>query len=93
MQSIGIRANNEVDKRTGVTPLEIVQSRQNVDIILNNAFMQRQKAVRQLEKAGLKGVKVNLENFDTLIADYDAQGNRLDNAKNGSQLKEKEGEE
>lgn len=93
LQSIGIRANNEVDKRTGVTPLEIVQSRQNVDIILNNAFMQRQKAVRQLEKAGLKGVKVNLENFDTLIADYDAQGNRLDNAKNGSPLKEKEGEE
>lgn len=93
LQSIGIRANNEVDKRTGVTPLEIVQSRQNVDIILNNAFMQRQKAVRQLEKAGLKGVKVNLENFNTLIDDYDAQGNRLDNSKNGSPLKEKEGEE
>lgn len=93
LQSIGIRANNEVDKRTGVTPLEIVQSRQNVDIILNNAYLQRQKAVRQLEKAGLKGVKVNLENFDTLIADYDAQGNKLDNSRNKSPLKEKEGEE
>lgn len=93
LQSIGIRANNEVDKRTGVTPLEIVQSRQNVDIILNNAYLQRQKAVRQLEKAGLKGVKVNLENFDTLIADYDAQGNKLDNAKNSNPLKEEGSEE
>lgn len=92
LQSIGIRANNEVDKRTGVTPLEIVQSRQNVDIILNNAYLQRQKAVLQLEKAGLKGVKVNLENFDTLIADYDAQGNKLDGGNNPNPLKEEEGE-
>lgn len=82
LQSIGIRANNEVDKRSGVTPLEIVQSRQNVDLILNNAYIQRKKAVEQLEKAGLKGIKVTLENFDTPTALYDASGQKIEQANN-----------
>lgn len=78
LQGIGIRANNEVDKRTGVNPLELIQSRQNVDIILNDALEMRKKAVRQLNEMGLSGISVDLDNFEALIADYDANGNRID---------------
>lgn len=78
LQSIGIRANNEVDKKTGVNPLELIQSRQNVDIILNNAFEMRKRAIDQLNVLGYDGLDVNLENFEALIADYDAKGNRID---------------
>lgn len=92
LQSIGIRANNEVDKKSGVTPMEIIQSRQNVDLILNNALEQRKKAISQLEKAGLKGVKVDLENFDTQTALYDASGQKIETNKQGGG-EEKEGEE
>lgn len=94
LQSIGIRANNEVDKKSGVTPIELIQSRQNVDLILNNALNMRKKAIRQLKIMGLNSVKVDLDNFDSIITDYDANGNKINEADNKSQQgKEKEGEE
>lgn len=88
LQSIGIRANNEVDRRTGVNPLEIVQSRQNVDIVLNNALEMRKKAVEQLHAAGLKGINVDLQNFESLVTDYDANGQQLEKAGKDSEVKE-----
>lgn len=93
LQSIGIRANNEVDKKSGVTPLEIVQSRQNVDLILNNAYEQRKKACKQLEKAGLKGVRVTMDNFDVSTPLYDANGQKIDENESNSNNKPKGGDE
>lgn len=93
LQSIGIKANNEVDKKSGVTPLEIVQSRQNVDLILNNAYEQRLKAVEQLKKAGLKGIDVSVDNFETKTPVYDASGNKIEDGGEKEPLPEKkEGE-
>lgn len=91
LQSIGIKANNEVDKKSGVTPLEIVQSRQNVDLILNNAYEQRLKAVEQLKKAGLDGVEVSADNFETKTPVYDASGNKIEE-KDGDVIPEKKEE-
>lgn len=92
LQSIGIRANNEVDKKSGVTPIELIQSRQNVDLILNNALGMRKKAIKQLKIMGLEGVEVDLDNFDSIVADYDANGNKINKVDNKPQ-KEKEGGE
>lgn len=93
LQSIGIKANNEVDKKSGVTPLEIVQSRQNVDLILNNAYEQRLKAVEQLKKAGVNGINVSVDNFETKTPVYDASGNKIEDGGEGkSDPEKKEGE-
>lgn len=92
LQSIGIRANNEVDKKSGVTPIELVQSRQNVDLILNNALQMRKKAIKQLKIMGLKGIKVDLDNFDSIVTDYDANGNKINEVKNEPQS-DKKGDE
>lgn len=77
LQEIGIRANNEIDKRTGVNPLEIIQSRQNVDIILNDAFNSRVRAIEYAKDLGVEGLNVTLNNFETQTVEYDAKGNRL----------------
>lgn len=82
LQSIGIRANNEVDKKSGVTPIELIQSRQNVDLILNNALQMRKKAIKQLKVMGLNGIKVDLDNFDSIVTDYDASGNKINEPEN-----------
>lgn len=74
LQAIGIRANNEIDKRTGVNPLEIVQSRQNVDIVLNDAYNMRLHAIDMLKDMGLSGLSCNLSNFATRTIEYDASG-------------------
>lgn len=74
LQSIGIRANNEIDKRTGVNPLEIVQSRQNVDIVLNDAYNMRLYAIEMLKDMGLTGLNCDLSNFAARTMEYDATG-------------------
>lgn len=74
LNSIGIRANNEINKKSGVTPMEIIEGRHNVDILLNRELEAREKGIEECEKIGLKGLKVSLENFENKISEYDETG-------------------
>lgn len=79
LQSIGIRVNNEMNKKSGITPIEIIENRMNVDIILNSAYEARKEGIEMAKKIGLEGLSVSLDNFESLIGDYDKNGNRITN--------------
>lgn len=91
LQSIGVRANNEIDKKSGVTPIEIVENRQNVDLILNQCYESRLRAIRQAERIGITPgtLKCVLSNFDRLTVEYDADGHKI-NADNPDGIREAE---
>lgn len=78
LQSIGVRVNNEIDKKSGVTPIEIVENRQNVDINLNDALNARKIGISHCERIGLRGLSVSLENFTGKVSDFDATGKRIE---------------
>lgn len=94
LQSIGIRTNAEINKKSGITPMEIVEDRQNVDLILNDGLNARLKGIKHFERIGGSGLTVSLDNFEGLIADYDKNGNRIRNvdplASNQPEAEEKE---
>lgn len=77
LQSIGIRVNSEIDKQTGVTPMEIIENRMNVDLILNDAFETRKKGIELAKRIGLEGLTVSLDNFENQVGDYDKNGNKI----------------
>lgn len=77
LQSIGIRVNSEIDKQTGVTPMEIIENRMNVDLILNDAFETRKKGIELAKRIGLEGLSVSLDNFENQVGDYDKNGNKI----------------
>lgn len=79
LQSIGVRVNNEMNKKSGITPMEIVENRMNVDLILNAAYAARLKGIELAERIGLSGLSVSLDNFESLTGDYDKNGNRIQN--------------
>ena len=79
LQCIGIRVGNEMNKKSGVTPMEIVENRMNVDVILNARYRARLKGIEMCEKIGLTGLSVSLDNFENLVGDYDKNGNRITN--------------
>lgn len=90
LQSVGIRVNAEIDKRAGVTPMEIIENRMNVDLILNAALETRRKGIELAKRIGLEGLSVSLDNFENRVGDYDANGNKI--APDGNEGKEgKEG--
>lgn len=88
LQSIGIRVNNEIDRKSGITPIEIVENRMNVDIILNQALEARQRGIELARRVGLEGLSVSLDSFKNHTGDYDANGNRTDPAERSSAEKE-----
>ncbi len=77
LQTIGIRVNNEVDRHSGITPIEIIENRMNVDLTLNNALNARLEAVKLGERIGLKGLRPTLDNFFNLTGDYAVDGTKL----------------
>lgn len=77
LQSIGIRVNSEIDKQTGVTPMEIIENRMNVDLILNDALGNRKKGIELAKRIGLEGLSVSLTNFENRTGDYDRNGNKI----------------
>lgn len=79
LQSIGIRTNAEINKKSGITPMEIVEDRQNVDLILNDGLNARLKGIKHFERIGGSGLSVTLDNFEGLVSDYDKNGNRIRN--------------
>lgn len=79
LQTIGIRVNNEINKKSGITPMEIIENRMNVDLILNDAFACRKKCIGLAERIGLTGLSVSLDNFESLTGDYDKNGVRIQN--------------
>lgn len=79
LQSIGIRSNSEMNKKSGVTPMEVVENRQNVDLILNDGLKARQKACEQCKRIGLNSLSVTLDNFESLVSDYTDDGERTNN--------------
>lgn len=80
LQSIGIRSNNEIDKKSGVTPIEIVENRQNVDLILNQALEMRLNSIYQAERIGIEpgSLTCELSNFESKTANYDANGRKIE---------------
>lgn len=75
LNSIGVRANNEVNKKSGITPMEIVENRHNTDLVLSLEYESRQEGIEMCERIGLKGLEVDLENFDNKVQEYDDSGN------------------
>lgn len=69
LNSIGIRSNSEMNKKSGVTPLEITENRQNTDIILNGCIEERLKCLELGKKIGLEGLSVSLSNFEPRTVD------------------------
>ena len=93
LQSIGIRVNSEIDKQTGVTPMEIIENRMNVDLILNDALETRKKGVELAKRIGLEGLSVSLDNFENRVGDYDKNGNKIPSDKQTNEPEELEGGE
>lgn len=94
LQAIGIRVDNKMDKKAGLTPLEIVENRMNVDLILNSCFEARKKGIELAKRVGLTGLSVSLDNFENLVGDYDKNGDRITNVDpEGSNVNGKEGDE
>lgn len=93
LQTIGIRVNSEIDKQTGVTPMEIIENRMNVDLILNDAFEARKKGIELAKRIGLEGLTVSLDNFENQVGDYDKNGNKIPSDKQEYKPEEPEGGE
>lgn len=74
LQYIGVRVNNEMNKKSGTTPMEIIENRQNVDLSLNSYLQMRKDGIELCERIGLKGLSVELDNFKSLIGNYDKNG-------------------
>lgn len=74
LQSIGVRVNNEMNKKSGITPMELIENRQNVDLSLNSSLDCRKQGIELCERIGLKGLTVKLDNFKSLIGNYDSNG-------------------
>lgn len=95
LQSIGVRVDNKMDKKAGITPMEIIENRMNVDLILNESLRARQKGIELAERIGLTGLSVSLDNFENLVGDYDKNGNRIgiEETETGEKEEEKEKKE
>lgn len=74
LQSIGIRVNNEMDRRSGITPIEVIENRQNIDIALNSFLNSRKRGVEECKKIGLD-INVSLENMEPKTGAFDSNGN------------------
>ncbi len=79
LQSIGIRANNSADRKSGITPLEITENRKNCDLILRDGLEARKKACEQLKRIGLNDLDVDLDYFEGLVNDYIDTGETMNN--------------
>lgn len=77
LQTIGIRVNNEMDRHSGITPMEIVENRMNVDIVLNDALDTRKQAIELGKRIGLEGLEPTLDNFENKTGDYTADGTKI----------------
>lgn len=77
LQEIGVRVNNEMDRRSGITPIEIVENRQNIDESINAFKAAREKGIRQCREIGLE-LSVSTSNLESTVSSYDSQGNKID---------------
>lgn len=77
LQSIGVRVNNEMDRRSGITPIEIVENRQNIDISINAFLKARKRGIEDCKKIGLE-ISVSTSNMESTISSYDSQGNKIE---------------
>ena len=77
LQAIGIRVNNEMDRHSGITPMEIVENRMNVDIVLNDALNTRKQAIELGKRIGLEGLEPTVDNFENKTGDYTADGEKI----------------
>lgn len=59
LQAIGVSSNNEINKKSGVTPTEITADRHIVGIRLNDGEESRQIAVNQMQEIGITGFEVD----------------------------------
>lgn len=89
-QSIGINVNAEINRKSGITPLELVENRHSVSLTLNDGLNARLKGIKHFERIGGTGLKVSLANFDNQLTEYDSQGKEIGNAeKKGDSENEK----
>lgn len=87
LQSIGIRVNNEMDRRSGITPIEIVENRQNIDISLNSYLNSRKKGIEECKEIGLE-INVSLDNMEPKTGAFDSNGNIIKTGEGGSTEKD-----
>lgn len=85
-QSIGINVNAEINRKSGITPLELVENRHAVSLALNDGLNARLKGIEHFERIGGSGLRVSLANFDNGITEYDSTGKEI----GGKQEEEKE---
>lgn len=76
-QSIGINVNSEINKKAGVTPLELVENRHAVSLTLNQGLNARLKGIEHFERIGGRGLSVSLENFENQLTEYDDTGKEI----------------
>lgn len=82
LQSTGIRVNNEMDRRSGITPIEVIENRQNIDIALNSFLNSRKSGVEECKEIGLD-ISVSIENMEPKTSAFDSNGNIIKTDKGG----------
>ena len=76
-QAIGINVNAEINKKSGITPLELVENRHAVSLTLNDGLNARLKGIEHFERIGGSGLRVTLANFDNQLTEYDSNGQEV----------------
>lgn len=92
-QSIGINVNAEVNRKSGITPLELVENRHAVSLTLNDGLNARLKGIEHFERIGGSGLRVTLANFDNQLTEYDSNGQEVGAKAEERKEEEEEGKE
>lgn len=82
LQSIGINASAELNKKSGVTPMEVLEDRKVVGLILNDGLDARRKGIEHFERIGGSGLSVSLDRFENPVSSYDNNGNLIEGKEN-----------
>lgn len=71
----GYKINNEIDKKSGVTPLEIVGNNEIINSTLSYRIESIEKGIEQCERIGISGLSVNVDRLKSKTPQYDDKGN------------------
>lgn len=68
LQSLGVQANNEIDKKSGISPVEVVANRSVIRERLQGRLEVRRKAIEQMKRIGIEGIEVSMSDERILNA-------------------------
>lgn len=86
LQSIGINSNAELNKKSGVTPMEVMEDRKVIGLLLNDGLDARRKGIKHFERIGGRGLSVSLERFENPVSTYDNNGNLIAGKESGNNV-------